>query len=141
MQYGIITICSVLTVLIGWIQQDRTGFIIGLGPEGRPLYPLSSGSNDGFILSLGFMSFLGTVIYSLGSSLLKSTPKRLPLVYLLNLSLLIMAVVLVELDSSLAGSARYGDILPVLGLITAFFPASLFVIKRLANIYRAGRAG
>jgi hypothetical protein len=53
MQNRIITICSLLTFLIGWSQSNRTGFIAALDNEGTPVYPLSAGSSDAYILALG----------------------------------------------------------------------------------------
>ena len=133
MENRIITICSMLTFLIGWSQRDREGFIIGLDNHGLPYYPMSSGSNDGFILALGFMSFLFTVLYVSGSYFLKRTPIRLHMIYWLNSLFLVVCVFLVELDSSVIDSALYGDIVPLIGLVTAFFPALLLTIKALTN--------
>jgi len=133
MHNRIITICSMLTFFIGWSQRNRGGFISGLDDQGLPFYPMSSGNNDGYILALGLMSFLFTVLYVLGSFLLKRTPARLQVVYFLNLLFFAICIFLVQLDSSIIDSAMYGDIVPVIGLLSAFIPALILTIKTITN--------
>jgi hypothetical protein len=129
----IVTICAMLTFLIGWTLRNRTGLILGLDDEGLPYYPMSSGNNDGFILALGFMSFLFTGLYVLGSFLLKRTPKKVHIAYVVNILFLAICLFLVELDSSIIDSAKYGDIVPVIGLVSAFSPALMLTIKAITN--------
>jgi hypothetical protein len=131
MKNRIITICAILTCLIGLNQRNREGLILGLDNHGLPYYPMSLGSNDGFILAIGFLSFVFTVLYSLGAFSFKRTPKRLNIAYCLNLLFLVFCVFLVELDSSIINSALYGDIVPVIGLITAFFPALILTVLHI----------
>src|SRR6266540_3363760 len=113
MKNRIITICAILTCLIGWNQRGREGFILGIDDHGLPYYPMSSGNNDGFILAIGFMSFIITVVYSLGEYSFTRNPKRVNAVYWFNLFFLAICVFLVELDSSIIHSALYGDIVPL----------------------------
>ena len=133
MHNRVITICSMLTYVIGWSQRNRGGFILGLDDQGLPYYPMSSGNNDGYILALGLMSFLFTVLYVLGSFLLKRTPVRLQVVYFLNLLFLAVCIFLIQMDSSIIDSAMYGDIVPVFGLVSAFYPALILTLKKITN--------
>jgi hypothetical protein len=133
MKNRITTICAILTSIIGWNQRSREGFIIGIDDQGLPFYPMSSGSNDGFILAVGFMSLIITALYSLGAYSLKWNPERLNVVYWLNLFFLASCVFLVELDSSIIQSALYGDIVPFIGLATAFFPGLVITLMYLVS--------
>ncbi len=112
-KHRIITICAVLTALTGWIERGREGIILGLDSRGHPYYSQSSGSNDGFILAIGFMSFVFTALYSLGAAIFRRSPKGLHMVYWL----------------------------PVIGLITALIPALVLTIARLVRRLTGQSAG
>ena len=118
---------ALVCIVIGRSLKDRGGLAMSITSTGDVLYSMSSGSNDGAILFLGFMSFTLTLTYSILSLILKHKLKILVNVYLVNLVLFLMFVGLVSLDSSIFLAAKLGDYVPLVGIIISFIPV-LFII-------------
>lgn len=129
-----ITLVSAILLIIGYLQSGRDGLLIGYTSNGEPIYPVSSGSEDGDILAFGFMAFLVTFIASLMTMIRKKGTKAQECAYWFNLILLSFFVFLVERDSSLVDAAALGDFMPLLGVTVAFLPSFLLVARRVRTV-------
>lgn len=127
MNKWVIAISSLVIFLIGCNQSGRDGLALFLAADGSPIYPVSSGSEDGALLAIGFQAFLFTVVLSIFSMPAKSSGKTQEVAYWLNFGLILLLVALVEMDSSIIGAAMAGDIVPLIGVVVALLPA-LFIM-------------
>ena len=123
----IFTFIAFVCIVIGWSLKDRGGLAMSITSSGDVLYSMSSGSNDGAILFIGFISFILTFTYSIFSLILKHKLKTLINLYLVNLVLFLMLVGLVSIDSSIFLAAKLGDYVPLVGIIIPLIPV-LFII-------------
>lgn len=133
MERFIIFAISVSCIAFGFSFTDRGPMPMAITTSGKLLYPISSGSDDMAVLSLGLMTFFISAIYTPISSLLKQPLRYLAYVYFFNMLLFIFFVFLVTLDASFIFAAEVGDTLPLISVLLAFTPIILVGILHLTN--------
>lgn len=131
-------ISSLIAVVVGYKYLHSEGLIISTD-YGTYFYSnalQSSGGNDGFLVSLGFMSFVFSFMFSLAAQLKKVSNQKVKFLYLINFSFFLFIIFLVNLDVSIARSIALGDYLLFFGFIVVILPIAMFVktaIQQLAK--------
>ena len=126
----ITAISSLIVFVIGYFYFHSDGLILEVS-NGTKIYSnslMSSGSDDGFIMSIGLMSFIFTIIASVFSFFKVISSKILGWVYLFNLLFLAFITFLVNLDVSVYRSIKYGDYVLLSGFIVSIIPLILFTL-------------
>lgn len=126
----ITAISSLIVFVIGYFYFHLDGLILEVS-NGTKVYSnslMSSGSDDGFIMSIGLMSFIFTIIASVFSFFKVISSKVLGWVYLFNLLFLAFITFLVNLDVSVYRSIKYGDYVLLSGFIVSIIPLILFTL-------------
>ena len=126
----ITAISSLIVFVIGYFYFHSDGLILEVS-NGTKIYSnslMSSGSDDGFIMSIGLMSFIFTIIASVFSFFKVISSKILGWVYLFNLLFLAFITFLVNLDVSVYRSIKYGDYVLLSGFILSIIPLILFTL-------------
>ena len=126
----ITAISSLIVFVIGYFYFHSDGLILEVS-NGTKIYSnslMSSGSDDGFIMSIGLMSFIFTIIASVFSFFKVISSKVLGWVYLFNLLFLAFITFLVNLDVSVYRSIKYGDYVLLSGFIVSIIPLILFTL-------------
>lgn len=132
----LITACSLIVILVGYFYSRSEGLIISVDVSGEKVFSnslQSSGSNDGYLMALGFFSFCITFISSLLALIKKISARSLKIIYLINLSILLFDVYLVNLDVSVIDSIKFGDISLVLGLSSSILPLIFIGLTMIAS--------
>lgn len=112
MRKYVILISSGLLCGLGYLIEDR-GLAMHVTSGGEIVYPISSGSDDGFLLKTGLYLFAITFIYSVISIIRWNEEVTLLKVYAINSLVYFVFLFLVMLDSSIIGAAKLGDWLPL----------------------------
>lgn len=126
----ITAISSLIVFVIGYFYFHSDGLILEVS-NGTKIYSnslMSSGSDDGFIMSIGLMSFIFTIIASVFSFFKVISSKVLGWVYLFNLLFLAFITFLVNLDVSVYRSIKYGDYVLLSGFILSIIPLIFFTL-------------
>jgi hypothetical protein len=108
MKKYVILISSILLIAFGYLIEDR-GLAAQVTSSGEILYPISSGSDDGFILKQGLYLFAITSFYSAISIIRDHRELTLFIVYSVNSLIYAFFLFLVMLDSSIIEAAKLGD--------------------------------
>ncbi len=122
-------ISSLIVAVVGYKYLHSDGLIISVD-YGTKVYSnslQSSGGNDGFLVSLGFISFAFSFILSLVAQLKKISDKNAKLFYMLNFAFFLLIIFLVNLDVSVVKSIVFGDYLLLFGFTIAILPIAMFV--------------
>jgi hypothetical protein len=130
---ALIAVSSVVVIAIGYMQLGKEGgLLMWVASDGTPIYPVSSGSDDRHLLAVGFLAYLLTFITAIVCSVLKRKGNAGKVSYWINLGFLALILFLVELDSSIVGSASEGDFVPLMGVAFAALP-SIFLVGSLGR--------
>jgi hypothetical protein len=132
-----ISAASLIMVCFGILIEDR-GLAVLIGRDGEPVYPISSGSDDGLLLKAGLSLFIVSAIFALVSFLNNDGSRISSRSYWLNNIFFAFCLFLVSLDTNLISAATLGDWLPLaavstwLSSIIAYVTIILFLRKRNA---------
>jgi hypothetical protein len=132
----LITACSLIVVLVGYFYSRSEGLIISVDANGATVYSnslQSSGGNDGYLMTLGLFSFCMTFVPSLFALLKKISERRLKIIYLVNLSILLFDIYLVNLDTSVIDSIKFGDISLLVGFTFSILPLMFMGLTMITN--------
>lgn len=132
----LILIFAIICVGFGWSFRYRDAMPMDRTAGGELIYPISSGSNDIAVLSLGLLTFILTAGYALISIVLNQNAKFLVGVYLVNIVIFTLFVLLVSMDSSFLVSAQLGDNEPLISLVVAFIPLPVMLMLHIRNKYQ-----
>lgn len=88
--------------------------------NGELFIPVSSGSEDPFVIKLALASYSLSFIYSSISFTLNRGVRFIPVAYLVNCIFYLLCIFLISLDSSILGAAAYGNWVPVSQVIFWF---------------------
>lgn len=123
-------ISSLIIFIIGFSYLKSDGLILEIS-NGNKIYSnslMSSGSNDSFLMSIGFMSFIVTFIISILSFLKVVSTKALGWAYSINFVILVFITFLVNMDVSVYSSIKYGDYVLMSGFIISIIPFILLAL-------------
>lgn len=129
-------------VCFGILLEDR-GLATLIGRDGEPIYPISSGSEDGLLLKAGLCLFIVSAISALISFIKNDGSRISRWIYWFNNVFFAFCLFLVSLDSGLISAAKLGDWLPLaavstwLSSIIAYVTITLF----LSSGNRSGNRG
>src|SRR3990172_7144136 len=132
----LITTCSLIVILVGYAYSRSDGLIISVDINGAKVFSnslQSSGSNDGYLLTIGLFSFCMTFVSSLFALLKKISERSLIIIYLINFSILLFDIYLVNLDVSVIDSIKFGDISLLVGLVSSALPLVFVGFTMIAN--------
>ena len=124
MSKHIIAIASLIVVVIGNYYYHSEGLVISI-ENGERMYSnslMSSGGDDGFIISISLMFFVCTFVTSLFSYNKLVSERVLAGIYSANLLFLVFSAFLVNLDVSIYDSMKYGDFLLLSGFLASIVP-------------------
>lgn len=128
-------ISSTIVFITGYYYYHSDGLILEIS-NGNKIYSnslMSFGSDDGFIMSIGLMSFIFTIIASILSFFKVISPKMLGWIYSFNLLFIAFITFLVNLDVSVYGSIKHGDYVLLSGFIASIIPLLLLAAKIKTN--------
>jgi len=116
MQYKLILVFSLLFIALGFtIPADWLAMTYG--ENGELFIPVSSGSEDPFIIKLALASYVLSFLYVGMSIKLRRGIRFITPVYILNCIFYLLCMFLVSLDSSVLEAAKYGNRLPISQLV------------------------
>ena len=119
---------SIVLFVLGVVIEDR-GFAVAVW-DGEPIYPLSSGGEDGLLLKLGLYPFI-LAFLSAAISLARRGIGRVTFgIFAVCSIFYCLMAILVSLDSNLFESAKLGDWLPLAA--NTIWMASLGVVLWLS---------
>ena len=126
---AIVMACSAGVVAVGYFYSEEHGLIIDVDKRGEKVYSsslLSSGSNDAFIVRLGFVSFIVSATVALVALVRRRAVRTLKWIYAANVAFLVFVMWSVNLDVPVLRSIQLGDHLLLAGWIVAAFPLPFF---------------
>lgn len=119
---------------VGIAYPEGRGLILDALPSGELLFSSalqSSGSNDAFILRIGFVAFSASAVIGVAAFWQRWAASALKWVHLANVAFLLFVLWLVNLDVSVVRSIRLGDAHLLVGILLGACP--------LPFLWRRGR--
>jgi hypothetical protein len=125
--------CSIIALVVGYIYLNSEGLIVSIEENGAINYSntfyKSSGSDEGFNLAIGFMTFILSAIFSISNTFNLVSEKTLKITYSINYIVFISILFLVSLDVSVVNSIKLGDSTLLFGLLITTVPFIFFISK------------
>ncbi len=121
----LVLVCSVAAAAIGWLYSEERGLILDVAASGEKIYSSSlqsSGSDDAFLVRIGFASFTVSALVALLATWRAGAARALGWVYVANVAFLAFVMWLVNLDVAVLRSIRLGDHLLLAGWMLAAIP-------------------
>lgn len=113
MMNNIILIASLLFLSIGFFV-DEGQLITMTGNNGQPFIPVSSGSDDPFLMRVAFSSYVISFVYACVAIKCRVGERYIIWIYLLNGCFFIFSLFLVSFDSNIIEAARAHNSLPLM---------------------------
>jgi hypothetical protein len=114
---------------VGCSYSEERGLLLEIDASGERVYSSSlqsSGSDDAFLVRIGFSSFIVSAAAALLAFRWARADRALKRVYGANVAFLAIVMLLVSLDVSVVHSIRLGDHLLLAGLLAAAIPLPFF---------------
>jgi hypothetical protein len=119
MQSKLILFFSLVFVSLGFSLPE--GWLAMMaGEKGELLIPVSSGSEDPFIIKVALASFLVSLIYAGICIAISKGLRFIPVVYAINSIFYLLCMFLVSRDSSILDAAKLGNWVPAIQLTLWF---------------------
>lgn len=133
----LITIFSLANVVLGVLYGFSDGPYVEIERSVVPASELaSSGSDDGFLITLALLTFSISALVAVASITNRIKPNALAVTYIVNYLIYVFFIYLVQLDTSLTDSIKFGDWPLLLGLVvpTALFAVVVLMLARLGQL-------
>lgn len=133
----LITIFSLANVVLGVLYGFSDGPYVEIERSVVPASELaSSGSDDGFLITLALLTFSISALVAVASITNRIKPNALTVTYIVNYLIYVFFIYLVQLDTSLTDSIKFGDWPLLLGLVvpTALFAVVVLMLARLGQL-------